>query len=917
MARALDSETVLLGRERECAWLAEMLDDVQNGQSRALVLRGDPGIGKTALLEYATERAEGFRILRAVGIESESKLAFSGLHQLLLPVLGELDQVPEAAAEALSRSLALAAPGEVNPFLAYAAVLQLLAAAAEREPILAVVDDAHWLDPASAEAITFVARRLEAESVALLFAVREGEATRLDTRGIPDLRVEGLSAEAAHELLSGTDGGAIAAGVAGRLVDATTGNPLALLEIPRTLSDAQRYGKEALDDPIAVGESVERAFLSRARSLSPEAGEALLVAAASDTGDLAAIARACGGSAAPLDEAEVAGLVKARGGELSFRHPLVRSAVYSAATAGARREAHLALAEAFGAEDADRRAWHLAAATVGPDDEVAAALEDAADRARDRGGAGAEARLLERSATLTRDAGLRASRLARAGWAAFSAGWSDESLALVEQGLELAQDPLTRADLYDALGFLSWSKASYGEHYETFIAEAESVQDVDPLRAARLLWHASGELSLRSEIDRHRQLVERTWSLVDGGDDEQISYGLTARAWQAVLDGQLSEGIDLARRGAAIVEAREELTVGGLLIDFAECLTALEQYEVARRLLEQALPVYRDRGELVALIAALSVLADLELHRGRLERASAAATEALERARELDLTRHVAWALVGLAGIEAVLGRVDDCRAHVAEAIATRAPADTVVEAHALDAIGRLELGAGRAQESIPCFERVRELAGSAAGATPLLRWRPDLIEAYVRTKRLPEAAAELAAFERLEDTGLGPWATATLARSRALLANEGSLDDAFAEALSSCTDSVSPFERARTELVYGERLRRAGRRLDSRAQLRASLDEFERLGASSWAERAREELRASGETVRKRDPALVDELTPRELEIALQVADGGTNKEVAARLFLSPKTVELHLGRVYRKLGIRSRTELARLMPR
>lgn len=227
MARALDSETVLLGRERECAWLAELLDDVQNGQSRALVLRGDPGIGKTALLEYATERAEGFRVLRAVGIESESKLAFSGLHQLLLPVLGELDQVPEAAAEALSRSLALAAPGEVNPFLAYAAVLQLLAAAAEREPILAVVDDAHWLDPASAEAITFVARRLEAESVALLFAVREGEATRLDTRGIPDLRVEGLSAEAAHELLSGTDGGAIAAGVAGRLVDATAGNPLA------------------------------------------------------------------------------------------------------------------------------------------------------------------------------------------------------------------------------------------------------------------------------------------------------------------------------------------------------------------------------------------------------------------------------------------------------------------------------------------------------------------------------------------------------------------------------------------------------------------------------------------------------------------------------------------------------------------
>ena len=252
-----------------------------------------------------------------------------------------------------------------------------------------------------------------------------------------------------------------------------------------------------------------------------------------------------------------------------------------------------------------------------------------------------------------------------------------------------------------------------------------------------------------------------------------------------------------------------------------------------------------------------------------------------------------------------------------AEALATRAPADVLVEAHALDALGRLELGAGRCPrvDSLLSSESA-SLREAPRGGTPHLRWRPDLIEAYVRTKRLPEAAAELAAFEKFEDTGLGPWATATLARSRALLADEGVLDDGFAEALRLCTDSVSPFERARTELVYGERLRRAGRRLDSREQLRAALDEFERLGASSWAERAREELRASGETARKRDPALVDELTPRELEIALQVADGGTNKEVAARLFLSPKTVELHLGRVYRKLGIRSRTELARLMP-
>ena len=907
---------MLFGREHECARLEELLDDARNGHSRALVLRGDPGIGKTALLEYAIERAEGFRVLRAVGIESESKLAFSGLHQLLRPVLGALDQVPEAGAEALRRSLALAEPGEVNPFLVYAGALQLLAAAAEREPILAVVDDAHWLDPASAEAITFAARRLEAESVAVLFAVREGETTRLDARGIPELWIKGLSAEAAGELLAEVNGGSIAAAVAGRLVAATEGNPLALVEIPPMLSEGQRAGTDPLDDPLAVGESVERAFLSRARSLSPRAREALLIAAASDSGDLAAIARAGGGSTAALDEAEESGLVQVRAGELLFRHPLVRSAIYSAATTSARREAHTALAEAFGSEDADRRAWHLGAAAIGPDEAIASALEEAAERAQGRGGMAAQARLLERSAALTSDPEQRASRLGQAGWAAFSAGWSEEAMTLLGQGLELTEDPLTRADLHDALAYLNWSQASSGDQAETCIAEAERVEGVDPIRAARLLWHASGEVSLRFDIERHRELAERIWSLVEDQDEAQIPHGLAARAWQAVLDGDLSQGIALAERGAAIVGPDSALSGGGLLIDFAECLAALEQYRSADRMLARAVPLYRDGGMLVALIAALSVLSGLELNRGRLERAMAAATESLQRARELDLSRHVAWALICMAGVEAVLGRDEACRAHAAEAVATRAQADVEIEAHALDALGRLELGQGCAQESIHRFERVREFAGVAGGGTPYLRWRPDLIEAYARTNRQAEAARELAALESLKASGLGPWASAAIARCRGLLADEETFAEAFAEALRLCTDSVSPFERARTELVYGERLRRAGRRLDSREQLRSALDQFERLGASSWAERAREELRASGETARKRDPALVDELTPRELEIALQVADGGTNKEVAARLFLSPKTVELHLGRVYRKLGIRSRTELARLMP-
>jgi tetratricopeptide (TPR) repeat protein len=423
------------------------------------------------------------------------------------------------------------------------------------------------------------------------------------------------------------------------LIAATEGNPLALVEIPRTLSDAQRAGTEPLDEPLAVGESVERAFLSRARSLSPQARKALLIAATSDSGDLATIARACGGSAAALDEAEGAGLVRVRGSELSFRHPLVRSAVYSAATAGRRREAHRALAEAFGSEDADRRAWHLGAAAIGPDEAIATALDEAGARARGRGGVASEARLLERSAALTSDPELRASRLSRAAWAAFLAGWNDEALALLEQGLQLVADPITRADLHDSLAYVLWARGSPGEHAETQIAEAKRVQEIDPIRAAKLLWHATDQLSMRFEIDRMRELAERAWALVGGADEEQIAHALACRAWAALFDGDRAQGIALARRGAEIVGGHEEMSGGAALLDFTDCLADLEEYRLAARLLEDALPIYRDRGWLVALIAALTVLSGLELRRGRLDRAAAAATESVLRAKELDLPR--------------------------------------------------------------------------------------------------------------------------------------------------------------------------------------------------------------------------------------------------------------------------------------
>src|SRR5262245_1228890 len=724
---------MLLGRAQESARLEALFAEVREGRSGALMVRGEAGVGKTALLEQAAESATDFRVLRAVGIESESMLAFAGLMQLVRPILAALDEVPPAQAAALERALGLAESGEVDPFLVYSATLHLLAAAGDERPLLCLVDDAHWLDPESAEAILFAARRLEADRVALLFAVRRGEGRRLVTRGIEDVELGGLDDVAAGELLDRSSEGVLAPVVVRTLIAATAGNPLALLEVPQVLSTGQRVGSEPLDDPVAVGERVERAFLSRARSLSAEAWWVLLLAASSDGEDLAPVARAAGDAVATLDEAEAAGLATVRGDRLVFRHPLVRSAIYSDAAASERRAAHAALAEALGEDDADRRAWQLAAATIGADAEIARVLDGAAERAHQRGGVAAEARLLARAAMLTPDHAERVPRLLRAGIAAHDAGHGDEAMSLLEEGLALVDDPLTSADLNLARAYVLRAQGRLEECVDTCLAAADEVERFDRVRAANLVAPA---LEFRQEPvdwDHTEELSDRIRTLLG---DQRRHDGLRALAqvvWQETLDVHTDQALAMASDGARLELERSRISESAL--DIAECLIILEQFSQARRLLEAATADFRRRGT-VDLIRALAALVTLELRSGSAVRASVAGNEALQLSLEGESKYWEAWSLAKLASAEAVLGREAEARIHATRSAELASLVrDRETECHAYDALGRLELSLGNTEAAVQALERVARVLEPIRQTNAVL-WMPDLIEAYIRAGR-------------------------------------------------------------------------------------------------------------------------------------------------------------------------------------
>jgi DNA-binding CsgD family transcriptional regulator len=903
---------MLRGRDQERAQIDALLDAAREGRSGTLVLRGDAGIGKSALLASAIEHADGLRVLRALGVESESELAFSALHELVRPILQFVDVLPTVQRDALRGALALGPPGQVDRFAVYAATLGLLAEAATEQPLLCIIDDAQWLDTASAEALVFTARRLEAEGIAMLFAVREGEADGFAAPGLLDVIVEGLDRDTAAALLADTSGRAISPEVAERLVRETGGNPLALLELPGALRAAQLSGEEPIVGPLPTGRGVERAFRRRIQALPSDVQRALLVCAASDTGDVRVVTPAASALGVPesaFDEADSAGLLTVEEDGLAFRHPLIRSAAYHGASSAERRQVHRALASVLtGADVADRRAWHLASAALGPDEAVAAALEQAAASSRRRGGLAAEARLLEHAAKLSPDDRLRARRLLGAGRAAWLAGRSGHALALLDESLILEADERRRGEIQLLRAYLLDWRADARAAHELYLSEASRLEQLDPPMAIRMLRGAANWHFLHFEMDDALALAEQAYALVPEGDEQAELFAGDLLALARLLSGRPG-AIELARRSAELSQKHGDRIVAA---GSARALLWAGEYGLARELLRRSIDEHRGIGDLTRLAYALDVQAELDRRSGRLQAAYVVALESAGIAEHAEQRLQLGLTLTTLTQIEAMLGRADDCRLHAAEA--RKLPLTPWQEVALEAALGHLELSTGRLPVAIEHLGRVSATMNHTALREPgFLQWEPDLIEALVRCGETDRAHQELAVFAAAAEASGGAWALAAAARCDGLLADDDQFEAVFERALVLHDGLDAPFERARTELCFGERLRRLRRRIEARERLRTALEVFERAGTAGWADRARQELAATGEHARRRDGGATDQLTPQELQIALLVAEGHTNREAGSKLFLSPKTIESHLGRIYRKLGVASRVELAR----
>lgn len=907
---------VLYGRESECARISALLDAARQSQSVALVVRGVAGVGKSALLDEARERAGDMRVLSSRGVESEAQLPFAGLHQLVRPGLAHIDALPAPQAEALRGALGLAAGGGQQPFLISLAVLSLLAEIAEEGPLLCVIDDAHWLDDASADAFVFAARRLQVEGIAMLFASRDGEVRRFDAPGLPELRLDGLDPASARSLIDDQIGVTLSPEVSDHLISGTDGNPLALIEVPLALTEAQLAGAEPLLDPLPVSTHVEHAFLARLRRLPEATQTALLVAAAEDTGDLATTLRAArelGAEPEALDPAEQAGLIQVRAPDLHFRHPLVRSAIYQGASLSRRQAAHAALAAALDLEEhADRRAWHRAAASVEPDQTVAEELDEAAERALRRSGFAAASLAFERAASLTAEEQDRARRLVAAGENAWFAGRPKRAGLLFDRARPLAGGPIQRADADRGRALIQLYRGTPGSACRLLISAAADVADADPERALYMLGAASLAAAYTADPEAAHSVAHQVPGIELGDSPVARFLAEFVLGSAAHFAGAFADASPSLREALRLADEADH--VGGdrfpalFILAGVGALFLGDDHEV-HRFNDIVVARARDSGAAGLLTQALPRLAFADMWAGRWASAEANLREGLELARELGQNQIVAHALCERALIAALFGQEETCRSLAAESRELAAEGRLLhVENTARFALSELALGSGQTDEALLSAQQITDSPVALHAAL-------DRIEAAFRAGDPETARAWLARFESWADSTGMAWARAVTLHGQALLAGDpAEADQLFQEALDTHATATRPFERARTELAYGEFLRRARRRVDAREHLRAALEGFETLGAALWAGRAQAELRASGQSARRRDPSTLDDLTPQELQIAGFVAQGLTNREVGAQLFLSPRTIDFHLRNVFRKLGIASRTELAHL---
>jgi DNA-binding CsgD family transcriptional regulator len=902
---------VLFGRDAERAQIWALLEAARASRSGALVIRGEPGIGKSALLEDARERATDMHLLAARGIESESELPFAGLHQLLRPALAYVDRLPRPQADALRGALGLAERAGDDRFLISVASLTLLAEYAERRPVVCLVDDAQWLDAPSADALLFVSRRLHAEGVVMLFGARDAYGRQFDSGALPVLHLSGLDADAAAAVV-GRHAPTVAPAVRDRLIEQAGGNALALAELPAALTAGQLAGDDLLPDVLPLSRDVERLFLERVRKLPGPTQQLLLVAAADDTGRLGTIvkaAQALGSDGSALDAAEQSGLVAVRGARLELRHPLVRSAVYQGSAWTERSAAHRALADALGADDADRRAWHQAAASLDPDEDVLRQLEDAAQRASVRGGHAAAARAYERAAELTTDPEARGRRLVAAAVEASTAGRNEQAVALAEQAASLSGDPLARAENARVRGIAELQCGSPSEGLRTFLAGAQALTHGDPEKALEMLVHAAESASLAGEPEGMRA-VSRAASKLSVGKGQRARFLLRFLSGLGPFSEGDAAGAPLLEEAVVLGEAADDAQ----RVFWASAAAAfMGDLERASVLAARAATLARQRGEVALVAHALSSCAAYLLVENRFAAASADAEEAVHLGREIGAENLTGLPLGVLAMVAAVRGREDEARKLADEVTGfARERGLALPSAFAVWALASLDLARGRWEQALERYEALAEVRPGFGHPLAAILTVPDRIESLVRLGRTNEAVEALPSFEAWA-THAGESAKSRLASCHALVSTGDEAVEHFEEAVRRA-ETTRPFDLGRIRALYGEHLRRERRRLDARRHLRAAIEAFESVDAVLWAERARTELRASGETARKRDPSTVSQLTPQELQVARLVAEGLSSKEVAAQLFLSPRTIDSHLRNVFSKLGLTSRMQLARL---
>ena len=892
-----------------------MLADARGQRSGALVLSGEPGIGKSALCRWAVAQAGGMGVLSVRGVESEVELAFAGLAELCAGEMEQVGLLPEPQARALEAALARrdAPPGD--RFAIGAAVLSLLAVAAGSGSVLVVVDDAQWLDASSAAALLFAARRLRGEGVALLVATRPGGVFDLERTGLPRVTLTGLDLSAALALLDRAHG-ALPADVAQRLVDRSEGNPLALLEVPLVLSEAQLAGEQPIEDPLPVGATLERVMLHRISGLPTADRQGLLVAAASGGERVQAVVDALGAlglAGSALESAEQAGVVSIVGERFEFRHPLLRSAIYHGASGPARRAAHGALARVTSGEP---RAWHLAHATVGEDEVVAAALERAGLMARRRGAPAAATAALERAAGLSGPGEGRVWRLTEAARDAHIAGRPAGAMRLLDDALAGSPGPAQRAEIQLVRGRILALQGELDIAYTLLVEEAQRIREIDPDRSAAMLAEACMNCFLGADVHKAMTTAHDACALAARAGPAVQAFAGVMLAGALVLSGERAQAAAQLDRFLALLRQADPLSEAGELVSIAaQCYFWLDRCDLACDLLTGLTASARKASAPAALLLPLCCRAELDLRVGRWAMAAAQFEEAAHLGDEMAHSVFAAYALECLAHLAAATGDEQSCRDHAAHALALiDKHHNELGRLYVHSALGLLELSLGRIQPAIRRLEQARDLAELHGLVEPnVVHWQADLIEAYVRAREPARAQHALATLERQAQRTGGRWALGTAARCRGLLATDTQADAHFAAALEHLEAARAPFEIARTHLCHGERLRRAGRRTDARAALRLATERFDQLGAKPWATRARVEQRATGERPRRRqDTPDRDQLTAHELQVALIIADGASNREAAAALFLSPKTIEFHLAHIYRKLGVRTRTELA-----